>query len=940
MSAVIGSASVSIVPSMQGFAEKIRAQLLPEADRIGQEFGARLGRNARERLEASLKGLPDVNVDADTAEAQKKIKGLRDDLDKLSGKNATPTVGLDDRARARIDSVKTSLDALSKRVATAKADVDDKDAKAKLLAIEASLLRIGKRVATPRIDLQGVAAAEAQLAALDLQLDKLSASSDRAASSTSIFSGHLSGLSVATAALLPTLPTLAGGILAVGGAFAAAGTAALSGGVVLAAGVSKAVEANKQLEAAQKAVDDATTASGRNKALAEQAALIDKLGPSMIAFGQALRSVGDVWSAFAQSFIPQEVELVAGFERLEKDILPALKPLVSNTFGVFGAEIGKLDAAVNSKSGQSFFSWLAVEGPRDLEKISDGLGNFAAGFGHLTQAATPLIHQLVDGFDDIGASFNRWSQGLGGNSGFQHFLTVVETDGPILVHTLGDVAAAIGRIGIATSPILPVLLRFVDDIATLINDHPGIAASLGAMFLGFQALKVVNTLTTPLQLVAGSMGLIGLNAKGAAGEVVGLRGALLDLTRLGPIVIPITIAVAEVYETAKITQGNLKTAGSSITHLGMGASSGGGGDQAATGYVYQPGSFNPTPLFGTPEGEVKVVGGTVTLIGDDGKDYNLAPGTYFPAAGGGYTTKPPKAAPSGPGLFSGFADLAKKVGSVAGKVAGNPDVSTLASFYNPLTGGASSAALPLTGGGSSSSNPTAAQTMAAVAALQGVNLGNAFLRGVQTGVSPIDTLMTSIQADIGSKAQPIADQFKNIFDAALQYGQAASASLIPNLTSGLPQLGSMTNVTVGPDGKLVTTQASPILGGLQLTLGNDKRFAADVDKARKLGLSQTLLSQFVAAGPSSLDQLDQLVNGSPGDIKAVNATFGQITALGNAYGAQQATAQGQAQTNQLLQQLIAAVAAQAPQLANALNGVAKQAAARQAAALPQGVFSR
>ena len=190
MTAIVGSAAVSIVPSMLGFAERVRAAILPEADRIGQDFGAAIGRNARERLALEMRNLPDahVNVDLDTGDAQAKLAVLDEEVQKV-----------------------------------------DRDARS-------------------------------------------------AGSGFNLLSGGVSGLGVTTAALLPALPELAGGLLAVGGAFATAGTSAAAGALVLATGVAKAVEANKELEQAQQAVNDATTAKTRQAALAKQAALIDELG--------------------------------------------------------------------------------------------------------------------------------------------------------------------------------------------------------------------------------------------------------------------------------------------------------------------------------------------------------------------------------------------------------------------------------------------------------------------------------------------------------------------------------------------------------------------------------------------------------------------------------------------------------------------------------------
>jgi hypothetical protein len=249
------------------------------------------------------------------------------------------------------------------------------------------------------------------------------------------------------------------------------------------------------------------------------------------------------------------------------------------------------------------------------------------------------------------------------------------------------------------------------------------------------------------------------------------------------------------------------------------------------------------------------------------------------------------------------------------------------------------------GGSGGSSGPSKPDTLFALAQLQGLNIGRSLLVGIQTGTSPIDTLMQQLNKDIGEKAQPIADQFRSIFDTALQYGQQASASLIPNVISGLPQMGTVTNVTVGKDGKLVSSVQSPILGGLRSTLATDQQFVTDIGKAKKLGLSSTILGQFVQAGPSSLSQLDQLVNGSPDDIASINSTFGQITSLGNQYGLQQAMAESLSAISGKLDGLIKALITVVPSeigrnVGDVINGAAKKGQQSAHATPSLGIFAR
>jgi hypothetical protein len=248
------------------------------------------------------------------------------------------------------------------------------------------------------------------------------------------------------------------------------------------------------------------------------------------------------------------------------------------------------------------------------------------------------------------------------------------------------------------------------------------------------------------------------------------------------------------------------------------------------------------------------------------------------------------------------------------------------------------------GSGTSAAAKAAQNNAAATAYLLGISIPTSLAQGIAAGTNPLTATFQNLNQKLTGTAQTLGNSLESAFNTALQYGQQVSKSLTPNLISGLPQMGTMTNVTMGPDGKLTSTVQSPILGGLRATLGNDQQFVTDIAKAKKLGLSSTILGQFVQAGPSSLSQLDQLVNGSPDDIASINSTFGQITSLGNQYGLQQAANQYLQGIQSTLTQLLAALVNQPPAVGKAvtaaLNGVAKSGQQLAAATPSLGVFSR
>ena len=77
----IGSVSVSVVPSAEGFADKIRADILPQADQLGIDIGERM----RVGIESRLSDIR-LGVNADTATASAELDKIRVKADEIGAK--------------------------------------------------------------------------------------------------------------------------------------------------------------------------------------------------------------------------------------------------------------------------------------------------------------------------------------------------------------------------------------------------------------------------------------------------------------------------------------------------------------------------------------------------------------------------------------------------------------------------------------------------------------------------------------------------------------------------------------------------------------------------------------------------------------------------------------------------------------------------------------
>jgi hypothetical protein len=187
---IAGSVAIGIVPSMEGFTDKIRAEVVPSATSIGEDWGKAFGEAItggngdlmskwgqsqaaqasetgsttgqeyaeafKARIEEILRELPEAEVGANTDEAQEALAKLREELEDLKANE----IGVDmtnAEAMAKIDEIKTGL-----------ADLSDKPT---IIPIEASITE-----AMDKVDELRAVAAKPILVPVELETAKGGAS--------------------------------------------------------------------------------------------------------------------------------------------------------------------------------------------------------------------------------------------------------------------------------------------------------------------------------------------------------------------------------------------------------------------------------------------------------------------------------------------------------------------------------------------------------------------------------------------------------------------------------------------------------------------------------------------------------------------------------------------------------------------------------------------
>jgi hypothetical protein len=308
----VGSVEVDVVPNARGVRQSMQRQMLPAADEVGEELARIIGRHlssqigqgivrgitqggrtalpaatrqgestggafaraARARIQAALRDLPDIRIDADSTPAQREIAAIRTQLRSLTEVD----IGIDidsAEAQARISQLQARLDRLSASDVDVQTRMDTAAASAQLAAFQAQVNRLDGQTANVDVDTRS---ATASMSAL---------------TSAALLFGP---------AILPVLPVVAAGL----GAIAAAATAA---GVGLGAVGLVAIPAFKQISGvlqAQKAAQDAATAATQQggQAAAQAASRANQLASAQAAVASAERN-GAKQIAAAQQQVSQ-----------------------------------------------------------------------------------------------------------------------------------------------------------------------------------------------------------------------------------------------------------------------------------------------------------------------------------------------------------------------------------------------------------------------------------------------------------------------------------------------------------------------------------------------------------------------------------------------------------------------------------------------------------
>lgn len=534
---VVGSVSVEVVPSARNFARDLRAQILPNASRMGEEwgkaagdrieakmrasmerayassdakrrgarageeYGGEFGRIVRTRVTSALRALPDAKIGADTTEVDLRLAGVRSQMDALSNLR----VGV---------------------------DVSDEEALAAITDLRAQLDELRTVDASPSVR-ANVGTALAELAAVQAELDKIDGrtvdvNTGPAVRSVGSLRGALVALSPVLVPIAATATGVFGGITA-GASVAAIGVTAFT--AITAARYKELKEDVKSLEKAQKAYNAASDPAKRKQAAAQLAQIYAQMGPAEVAAAREVDRFRHRWELFTASFDPTLFRTMTGGMKLAEAAFPRLRGLVTGTGDALTVLEGDAERALGAPFWVRFFNLIGREGPPLIVTGVRALGHLGHGLASLVAAFLPEAERLDGAFLRGSEHFAHWADGFAQSEGFRDFTDYLHREGPVVLHTLGDLGSLFLTVARDAAPFGGILLRLIDHLAQLLNTllgaHPTLSAFvIGTAAVGFTVVSLATKLGRLVTILQGTRAaLFGVaEAEAAAGAAAGAGG--------------------------------------------------------------------------------------------------------------------------------------------------------------------------------------------------------------------------------------------------------------------------------------------------------------------------------------------------------------------------------------------------------------------------------
>ncbi|HDC6052550.1 TPA: hypothetical protein O8417_002472 [Staphylococcus aureus] len=320
-------------------------------------------------------------------------------------------------------------------------------------------------------------------------------------------------------ALLNAIKVLTGGVLALGGAVAIAGAGFVAFGAMAISAIKMLNDGTLQASSAtneyKKALDGVKSA-WTDIIKQNQSAIFTTLANGLNTVKTAMQSLQPFFSGISRGM---EEASQSVLKWAENSSVASRFFNMMNTTGVsvfnklLSAAGGFGDGLVNvftqlaplfqwsadwlDRLGQSFSNWAnSVAGENSITRfieytktnlpiIGNIFKNVFAGINNLMNAFSESSTGIFQSLEQMTAKFREWSEQVGQSQGFKDFVSYIQTNGPLIMQLIGNIARGLVAFATAMAPIASAVLRvavaITGWIANLFEAHPATAQLVGVI---------------------------------------------------------------------------------------------------------------------------------------------------------------------------------------------------------------------------------------------------------------------------------------------------------------------------------------------------------------------------------------------------------------------------------------------------------------------------
>lgn len=320
-------------------------------------------------------------------------------------------------------------------------------------------------------------------------------------------------------ALLNAIKVLTGGVLALGGAVAIAGAGFVAFGAMAISAIKMLNDGTLQASSAtneyKKALDGVKSA-WTDIIKQNQSAIFTTLANGLNTVKTAMQSLQPFFSGISRGM---EEASQSVLKWAENSSVASRFFNMMNTTGVsvfnklLSAAGGFGDGLVNvftqlaplfqwsadwlDRLGQSFSNWAnSAAGENSITRfieytktnlpiIGNIFKNVFAGINNLMNAFSGSSTGIFQSLEQMTAKFREWFEQVGQSQGFKDFVSYIQTNGPLIMQLIGNIARGLVAFATAMAPIASAVLRvavaITGWIANLFEAHPATAQLVGVI---------------------------------------------------------------------------------------------------------------------------------------------------------------------------------------------------------------------------------------------------------------------------------------------------------------------------------------------------------------------------------------------------------------------------------------------------------------------------